>query len=89
MKDEWLSFSERGLVSILGDNEANDWFMIPRQSFDVVNSFTAEQEECSDSSSENLPEVETWSVYDYMNVGSLADLVVDYFGSKSAPLSPE
>jgi hypothetical protein len=30
-----------------------------------------------------LPDLETWTVYEYMNVGSLADLVADYFGSKS------
>lgn len=50
-----------------------------------------DETELSDGSSqsENLPELETWTVYEYLNVGTLADLVADYFGSKSKTHSLE
>jgi len=36
-----------------------------------------------------LPAHETWTVFDYMNAGTLYDLVVDYFSSSHASFTSE
>ena len=49
--------------------------LLPVAIFEVLNSSSGETEE-------SLPQVEEWKVYPYLRMGSLEDLLVDYFRSE-------
>lgn len=66
-----------------------DKFLLPIETFTVINTSgctlndndSCELASCGSSSfyQENLPQEETWKVYPYVPLGSLEDLLIDYF----------